>query len=183
MLGVAIFCGLYYAFAGWRPLYLTHSIWLFPLTSALPIGLLMGDVKGAMILGAAISMLYVGLIAPGAEISADGCAAGIKTLSRFLNRYSAADERSKSLVRRLIGAEEKLAADIIADRAKQAGLHLYDWYSLMDGRERSYHAYLHGKRQDTRNANHGDKGMFPRQPIRCRCWARWIIGGRGSKLY
>ena len=69
MLGVAIFCGLYYAFAGWRPLYLTHSIWLFPLTSALPIGLLMGDVKGAMILGAAISMLYVGLIAPGAEIS------------------------------------------------------------------------------------------------------------------
>ena len=35
MLGVAIFCGLYYAFAGWRPLYLTHSIWLFPLTSAL----------------------------------------------------------------------------------------------------------------------------------------------------
>ena len=67
MLGVAIFCGLYYAFAGWRPLYLTHSIWLFPLTSALPIGLLMGDVKGAMILGAAISMLYVGLIAPGAE--------------------------------------------------------------------------------------------------------------------
>lgn len=64
MLGVAIFCGLYYAFAGWRPLYLTHSIWLFPLTSALPIGLLMGDVKGAMILGAAISMLYVGLIAP-----------------------------------------------------------------------------------------------------------------------
>lgn len=70
MLGVAIFCGLYYAFAGWRPLYLTHSIWLFPLTSALPIGLLMGDVKGAMILGAAISMLYVGLIAPGAEISA-----------------------------------------------------------------------------------------------------------------
>ena len=77
MLGVAIFCGLYYAFAGWRPLYLTHSIWLFPLTSALPIGLLMGDVKGAMILGAAISMLYVGLIAPGAEISADGCAAGI----------------------------------------------------------------------------------------------------------
>ena len=77
MLGVAIFCGLYYAFAGWRPLYLTHSIWLFPLTSALPIGLLMGDVKGAMILGAAISMLYVGLIAPGAEISADSCAAGI----------------------------------------------------------------------------------------------------------
>ena len=80
MLGVAIFCGLYYAFAGWRPLYLTHSIWLFPLTSALPIGLLMGDVKGAMILGAAISMLYVGLIAPGAEISA--VSAVLRSVSR-----------------------------------------------------------------------------------------------------
>lgn len=47
-----------------------------------------------------------------AALVSDGCAAGIKTLSRFLNRYGAADERSKSLVRRLIGAEEKLAADI-----------------------------------------------------------------------
>lgn len=85
MLGVAIFCGLYYAFAGWRPLYLTHSIWLFPLTSALPIGLLMGDVKGAMILGAAISMLYVGLIAPGAEISADA-AQPVSSVLRSVSR-------------------------------------------------------------------------------------------------
>ena len=77
MLGVAIFCGLWYTFAGWRPCYLAHSIWLFPLTSALPIGVIMGDVPGAMVLGAAISMLYVGLIAPGAEISADASSAGL----------------------------------------------------------------------------------------------------------
>ena len=78
---------------------------------------------------------------------------------------------------------EKLAADIIAERAKQANLNIYIWESLMDGRERSYHNYLNGKRQDTRNVNHGDKGLFPRQPIRCRCRAKWVIGGRGSNLY
>lgn len=78
---------------------------------------------------------------------------------------------------------EKLAADVIAERAKQANLNIYIWESLMDGRERSYHNYLNGKRQDTRNINHGDKGLFPRQPIRCRCRAKWVIGGRGSNLY
>ena len=77
MLIVAIFCGLWYAFAGWRPCYLTHNIWLFPLTSALPIGILMGDVPGAMILGSAIGMLYVGLVAPGSEIPADQSSAGL----------------------------------------------------------------------------------------------------------
>lgn len=77
MFSVAVFCGLWYAFAGWRPCYLTHNIWLFPLTSALPIGILMGDVPGAMVLGAAISMIYVGLVAPGAEISADQSSAGL----------------------------------------------------------------------------------------------------------
>lgn len=107
-----------------------------------------------------------------------------------LSKAQLKDELSKILGKQakradLIASDqmEKLAADIIADRAKQAGLNIYIWQSLMDGRERPYHAYLHGKRQDTRNANHGDKGMFPRQPIRCRCWARWVIGGRGSKLY
>lgn len=79
---------------------------------------------------------------------------------------------------------EKLAADIIADRAKQAGLNIYIWLSLMDGRERALHNYLHNKRQDDRNPNHGDNGLYPRQPIRCRCRARWIIVGRsGMHLY
>lgn len=77
MLAVAIFCGLWYTFAGWRPCYLTHNIWLSPLVSALPIGILMGDVPGAMILGSAIGMLYVGLVAPGSEIPADQSSAGL----------------------------------------------------------------------------------------------------------
>lgn len=79
---------------------------------------------------------------------------------------------------------EKLAAEIVADRAKQAGLNIYIWLSLMDGRERALHNYLHNKRQDDRNPNHGDNGLYPRQPIRCRCRARWVIVGKGGmQLY
>ena len=107
-----------------------------------------------------------------------------------LSKAQLKDELSKILGKQakradLIASDqmEKLAADIISDRAKQAGLNIYIWQSLMDGRERLYHNYLHGKRQDTSNINHGDHGLFPRQPIRCRCRAKWIIGGRGSKLY
>lgn len=107
-----------------------------------------------------------------------------------LSKAQLKDELSKILGKQakradLIASDqmEKLAADIIAERTKQAGLNIYIWVSLMDGRERSYHNYLNGRRQDTRNINHGDKGLFPRQPIRCRCRAKWIIGGRGSNLY
>lgn len=107
-----------------------------------------------------------------------------------LSKAQLKDELSKILGKQakradLIASDqmEKLAADIVADRAKQANLNIYIWQSRHDDRVRSYHQYLDGKRQDTRNANHGDHGLFPRQPIRCRCWARWIIGGRGSRLY
>ncbi len=74
---VALFAGLWYTFSGWRPGYSTHEIWMFPLMVALPIGIIMGDVPNAMILGAAISMMYVGMIAPGAEIPADMSLAGL----------------------------------------------------------------------------------------------------------
>lgn len=107
-----------------------------------------------------------------------------------LSKTQLKDELSKILGKQakradLIASDqiEKLTADILSDRAKQAGLNIYIWISRMDGRERPLHNYLNGKRQDTRNTNHGDHGMFPRQPIRCRCRSKWIIGGRGSKLY
>lgn len=77
MLLVALFAGLWYTFAGWRPGYSTHEIWMFPLIVAWPIGIIMGDVPNAMILGSAISMMYVGLIAPGAEMPADMSLAGL----------------------------------------------------------------------------------------------------------
>lgn len=76
---------------------------------------------------------------------------------------------------------EKLAAEIVGFRAEQAGMREYIWRSLMDGRERALHHSLHGKKQNTKNPNHGDHGMLPRQPIRCRCWAQWIISAAVNK--
>lgn len=42
----------------------------------------------------------------------DGCNMGIKSLSRYLNQYQAADEKSKDISKKLISIEEKLAVDI-----------------------------------------------------------------------
>lgn len=49
-----------------------------------------------------------------AELMTDGCNMGVKSLSRTLNRYKAADERAKALARRLIAVEERLAVDLRA---------------------------------------------------------------------
>ena len=47
-----------------------------------------------------------------ADLMTDGCNMGVKSLSRYLNQYKAADETSKDITIRLIALEEKLAADI-----------------------------------------------------------------------
>lgn len=47
-----------------------------------------------------------------ADLITDGCNMGVKSLSRYLNQYKAADERSKDITKRLIRLEEKLAEDI-----------------------------------------------------------------------
>ena len=47
-----------------------------------------------------------------AEQMTDGCNMGVKSLSRYLNQYAAADEASKGIARRLIRAEEQLAVDL-----------------------------------------------------------------------
>lgn len=47
-----------------------------------------------------------------AEFITDGCNMGIKSLSRYLNQYQAADEKSKDISKKLISTEEKLAVDI-----------------------------------------------------------------------
>ena len=44
-----------------------------------------------------------------ADLMTDGCNMGVKSLSKYLNQYQAADEASKSLTRKLIGLEETLA--------------------------------------------------------------------------
>lgn len=47
-----------------------------------------------------------------ADLMTDGCNMGVKSLSRYLNMYKAADEKSKDITKRLISLEEKLAQDI-----------------------------------------------------------------------
>ena len=47
-----------------------------------------------------------------ADLITDGCNMGVKSLSRYLNKYQAADEGSKNIASRLIGIEEALAKDV-----------------------------------------------------------------------
>ena len=47
-----------------------------------------------------------------ADLMIDGCDMGVKSLSRYLNQYAAADERSKDLCKRLIQLEETLGVQM-----------------------------------------------------------------------
>ncbi len=47
-----------------------------------------------------------------ADLMTDGCNMGVKSLSRYLNQYAAADEKSKDIAKRLIALEAKLAEDM-----------------------------------------------------------------------
>ncbi len=47
-----------------------------------------------------------------ADLMTDGCDMGVKSLSRYLNQYAAADEVSKDICKRLISLEEKLGVQM-----------------------------------------------------------------------
>ena len=47
-----------------------------------------------------------------ADLMTDGCNMGVKSLSKYLNQYKAADEQSKDIAKRLIHLEAKLGTDI-----------------------------------------------------------------------
>ncbi len=47
-----------------------------------------------------------------ADLITDGCNMGVKSLSRYLNQYAAADEKSKDITKRLIELEAQLAVDL-----------------------------------------------------------------------
>ena len=49
-----------------------------------------------------------------ADLMTDGCNMGVKSLSKYLNQYKAADEKSKDITKRLIRLEEKLTEDMRA---------------------------------------------------------------------
>ena len=47
-----------------------------------------------------------------ADLMTDGCNMGVKSLNKYLNKYKAADEKSKDIAKKLINIEEKLAVDM-----------------------------------------------------------------------
>lgn len=47
-----------------------------------------------------------------ADLMTDGCNMGVKSLSRFLNQYGAAEERAKDITKRLIHLEERLVTEV-----------------------------------------------------------------------
>ena len=71
-----------------------------------PIASLMSDVKICVKLIANESDKTV------ADLMTDGCNMGVKSLSRYLNQYKAADTHAKSIARQLIHSEEALARDL-----------------------------------------------------------------------
>ena len=49
-----------------------------------------------------------------ADLMTDGCNMGVKSLSKNLNQYQAADEPSKEIAKKLISLEEQLGVDMRA---------------------------------------------------------------------
>ena len=47
-----------------------------------------------------------------ADLMIDGCNMGVKSLSKYLNRYQAADEDSKDIAKKLIHLESQLSYDL-----------------------------------------------------------------------
>ena len=47
-----------------------------------------------------------------AELMTDGCNMGVKSLSRYLNQYKAADDRAKAITKKLISLETDLCSDL-----------------------------------------------------------------------
>ena len=47
-----------------------------------------------------------------ADLMTDGCNMGVKSLSKYLNQYAAADEKSKDIAMRLINLEADLSSEM-----------------------------------------------------------------------
>lgn len=75
-LTMAIVAGLWYWIGPARPGYTFQQFFCQPLVMALIFGIIHGDVAQAMIIGAGIEMVYVGMVHTGGNISVDECLAG-----------------------------------------------------------------------------------------------------------
>ena len=68
--------------------------------------------KGMSWIKTNVKLAFDGSDATVADLMTDGCNMGVKSLSRYLNQYAAADESSKDIAKRLIALEEELGKNI-----------------------------------------------------------------------
>ena len=47
-----------------------------------------------------------------ADLMTDGCDMGVKSLSKYLNKYKASDEKAKDIAKKLISMESQLSIDL-----------------------------------------------------------------------
>jgi D-glucosaminate-specific PTS system IIC component len=74
--GLALLAGLWWWIGQSKIGYTLHAVICQPIVMALPFGLIAGDVVTAMKIGASVEMVYLGMVAAGANIPADECLAG-----------------------------------------------------------------------------------------------------------
>ena len=69
-------------------------------------------VKGMSWIKTNVKLVVDGSDATVADLMTDGCDMGVKSLSRYLNQYAAADEETKNIAKQLIRTEAQLAIDL-----------------------------------------------------------------------
>lgn len=117
-IGLALVFGILYWLATNKLWYGTLHLVRQPLVLAVPIGLIMGDLPNAMIIGASLQMIYLGAIAPGGTLPSDEALAACITIPLAL--------------------EAGLEPDIAVTLAVPIGL----LGVLIDNLKRTYHSYF-----------------------------------------
>ena len=74
--GLALLAGLWWWIGQSKMGYTFHAVICQPIVMALPFGIVAGDIGTAMQIGASVEMVYLGMVAAGANIPADECLAG-----------------------------------------------------------------------------------------------------------
>lgn len=116
--GLATTFGILYWLATNKLWYGTLHLTRQPLVLAVPIGIIMGDLPGAMIIGASLQMIYLGAIAPGGTLPSD--------------------EALASCIAIPLALAAGLEADIAVTLAVPIGL----LGVLIDNFKRTYHSYF-----------------------------------------
>lgn len=117
-IGLALVFGILYWLATNKLWYGTLHLVRQPIVLAVPIGLIMGDLPNAMIIGASLQMIYLGAIAPGGTLPSD--------------------EALAACIAILLALEAGLEPGIAVTLAVPIGL----LGVLIDNLKRTYHSYF-----------------------------------------